>query len=234
MVENIVQFSGGKDSTAMLLMLLDKGVRVDEIIFCDTGKEFPQMYEHIAKVEKYIGREVTKLKAEHSFDYYMFDHVKTKGKNKGKHGYGWSNMLCRWCTKNLKQTPQQRYMQGREYISYIGIAYDEPKRHEGIANNVKHPLYDWHITEKMALEYCYERGFDWGGLYEHFDRVSCWCCPLKNNKELMQLYVHYPDLWQELRDMDNRAYNKFKGKGVYFYEQKIIQKLRNKQMTLFK
>ena len=124
-------------------------------------------------------------------------------------------------------------MRGRKYISYIGIAYDEPKRHEGIADNVKHPLYDWHITEKMALEYCYEHGFDWGGLYEHFDRVSCWCCPLKNNKELMQLYVHYPDLWQELRDMDNRAYNKFKGKGVDFYEQKIIQKLRNKQMTLF-
>lgn len=49
----------------------------------------------------------------------------------------------------------------------------------------------------------------------------------------MQLYVHYPDLWNELKDMDNRAYNKFKGKGVDFYEKKIIQKLRNKQMSLF-
>ena len=49
----------------------------------------------------------------------------------------------------------------------------------------------------------------------------------------MQLYVHYPDLWRELRDMDNRAYNKFKGKGVEFYEKKIIQKLRNKQLNLF-
>ena len=57
---------------------------------------------------------------------------------------------------------------------------------------------------------------------------------VKNNKELMQLYVHYPDLWKELRDMDDRAYNKFKGKGVDFYEKKIIQKLRNKQMSLFK
>lgn len=163
----------------------------------------------------------------------MFDHVKTKGKNQGKRGYGWSNMLCRWCTAALKQTPLKHHMAGREYISYIGIAYDEPKRHERVADNVRHPLYDWQVTERMALQYCYERGFDWGGLYEHFDRVSCWCCPLKNNKELMQLYVHYPDLWRELKDMDNRAYNKFKGKGVDFYEKKIIQKLRNKQMTLF-
>ena len=52
---NIVQFSGGKDSTAMLLMMLDKNMPIDDIIFCDTGKEFPQTYEHIEKVNKYIG-----------------------------------------------------------------------------------------------------------------------------------------------------------------------------------
>jgi 3'-phosphoadenosine 5'-phosphosulfate sulfotransferase (PAPS reductase)/FAD synthetase len=192
------------------------------------------MYDHIEKVQKYIGGGITVLCAEKTFDYYMFDHEKTKGKHKGKHGYGWSNMLCRWCTAMLKQAPLKKHMESREYTSYIGIAYDEPKRHQNIPANVIHPLYDWQVTEKMALQYCYERGFDWGGLYEHFDRVSCWCCPLKNNKELMQLYVHYPELWRELKDMDNRAYNKFKGKGVDFYEKKIIQKLRHKQLSLFK
>lgn len=54
-MEHIVQFSGGKDSTAMLLIMLEKNMPIDEIIFCDTGKEFPQMYEHIEKVQKYIG-----------------------------------------------------------------------------------------------------------------------------------------------------------------------------------
>lgn len=54
-MEHIVSFSGGKDSTAMLLMMLEKNMLIDEIIFCDTGKEFPQMYEHIEKVQKYIG-----------------------------------------------------------------------------------------------------------------------------------------------------------------------------------
>ena len=52
---NVVQFSGGKDSTAMLLMMLEKNMPIDDIIFCDTGKEFPQIYEHIEKVDKYIG-----------------------------------------------------------------------------------------------------------------------------------------------------------------------------------
>lgn len=223
---NVVQFSGGKDSTAMLLMMLEKNMPIDDIIFCDTGKEFPQVYEHIEKVNKYIGGGITFLRAKKPYEYYMFEHVKTRGKNKGKIGYGWPDMVRRWCTSRLKELPQKDYMKGKEYLSYIGIAYDEPKRHQNIPDNVIHPLYDWKITEKMALEYCYEKGFDWGGLYEHFDRLSCWCCPLKNNKELEIIYKNFPELWQELKDMDKRAYNDFKGKGIDYYENKIIQKLR--------
>ena len=36
-----VSFSGGKDSTAMTLKMLEDGWTVDEIIFADTGKDFP-------------------------------------------------------------------------------------------------------------------------------------------------------------------------------------------------
>lgn len=50
-MKHIVSFSGGKDSTAMLLMMIEKGMQIDDIIFCDTGKEFPEMYEHIKQVE---------------------------------------------------------------------------------------------------------------------------------------------------------------------------------------
>ena len=51
----IVSLSGGKDSTAMLLRLIEEGYPIDLILFCDTGLEFPQMYDHIEKVQKYIG-----------------------------------------------------------------------------------------------------------------------------------------------------------------------------------
>ena len=36
-VLNMVSFSGGKDSTAMLLRMLEEGMQVDIILFCDTG-----------------------------------------------------------------------------------------------------------------------------------------------------------------------------------------------------
>lgn len=86
-MKHIVSFSGGKDSTAMLLRMLEEGMQVDDIIYCDIGKEFPQMYKHIDKVEAYIkekyDKTITRLKNPKDFDYYMFEHEKTKGKNKG-------------------------------------------------------------------------------------------------------------------------------------------------------
>ena len=214
-VKHIVQFSGGKDSTCMLLMMLEKGMQVDEIICCDTGKEFPQMYDHIKKVDQYIkekyGKHITFLKAEKSFNYWMFDYVRQRGNYKGSKGYNWARAWMRWCTRVLKQTPTKKYLkEAGEYINYIGIAFDEPKRHLLMTDRDRHPLFDWTITEKQALQYCYEHGFDWGGLYEDFDRVSCWCCPLQPLKSLRTLYHKYPDLWEKLKAMDKKAAYSFK------------------------
>ena len=107
-----------------------------------------------------------------------------------------------------------------EYIEYIGIAYDETKR----IKDKNYPLVEWKMTEADCLQYCYDRGFNWNGLYEHFDRLSCWCCPLKNLKELKTLYKYYPELWQELKEMDKKSYNKFR--ADYSVEQ-----LENKFIT---
>lgn len=211
MIKHIVQFSGGKDSTAMLLMMLERGMPIDDIIFCDTTMEFPAMYEHIDKVEKYIGRPITRLKPPHDFIYYFAEYEKIRGKNKGKKGYGWPRMWARWCTRLFKIDLTAKYLRRvGEYKLYIGIARDEPKRHQKRMKNVIHPLYDWGITESMALQYCYNYGFDWGGLYEQFRRVSCWCCPLQPLNELRNLRKNYPELWDKLLKMDGMVMYHFK------------------------
>ena len=162
-MKHIVQFSGGKDSTCMLLMMLEKGMQVDEITFCDTGMEFPQMYEHIDKVEQYIGRKITRLKYKKSYEYLMFEQTRKKGDRKHLKGYGWATMQNRWCTGYLKTGTLREYLKSTDNLIYIGIAYDEPKRHQNIPANIVHPLFDWEITEKMALSTCYKHGFTWGG-----------------------------------------------------------------------
>lgn len=93
-----------------------------------------------------------------------------------------------------------------EYKLFIGIAADEPLRHyRELPKNVEHPLFDWNITEADALRYCQSKGFDFGGLYERFRRLGCWCCPLQRLDSLRTLRRYYPELWQELLRLDAKA-----------------------------
>ena len=207
---NIVCFSGGKDSTAMLLMMVEKEMPVDKIVFCDTGMEFPQMYRHIQRVETYIGRKIDILKGKETYLYYLGDHVKRNGKI----GYGHPDFRNRWCTQLLKKTPFSKYVKQFDgVIEFHGIAVDEKHRAEKNKENnrvIKYPLIDWLITEKQALEYCYNKGFYWDGLYEKFNRVSCWCCPLSRIGELRTLYKDFPELWAELEEMDKKSFRQFR------------------------
>jgi len=66
------------------------------------------------------------------------------------------------------------------------------------------------MTEKDCLEYCYSKGFNWDGLYEKMDRVSCYCCPLQRISDYKIIYDEYPDLWKDMLKMDKSTYRKFK------------------------
>lgn len=209
---HVVSFSGGKDSTAMLLRMLEEGMRVDLILYCDTGLEFPEMEEHIRKVEAYIGREITMIKSDKDFMWYATERERVirsdriPGLNPGDvvKGYGYPTMFSRWCTKHLKTEVIGRYLRDlkKDYDleQYVGIAADEPKRKK----DLNYPLIDWGMTEIDCLTYCYDRGFNWNGLYEIWDRVSCWCCPLQSLEDLKKLKIHRPELWAELKNMDER------------------------------
>lgn len=218
----VASFSGGKDSTAMVLRLIELGRHIDEVVCCDTYKEFPAMYRHIEKAKRVVeshGIKFTFLRCQQSFDYLMFEHYPNRKneKLKGLQGYSWPGSRARWCTSKLKIDVIDRYLrkleEQYEVIQYIGIAADEQYRLERENNQNEthiHPLVEWGWDEKQALQYCYSRGFDWEGLYEIFSRVSCWCCPLQSMEELRKLRKHYPDLWEELKDMDRRTWRKFR------------------------
>jgi len=49
-----VSLSGGKDSTAMLLLMIERDMPIDLVLSADTGMEFPEMYEHLAKLDEYL------------------------------------------------------------------------------------------------------------------------------------------------------------------------------------
>lgn len=98
-----------------------------------------------------------------------------------------------------------RLKKEKNAVHYVGIAADEPKR----IKNDQYPLVEWGITEAQALRICYDRGFDWSGLYEIYHRCSCWCCPLQRIDELRKLRKHHPELWARLLELDRRAIAQF-------------------------
>lgn len=242
LTKKIVSFSGGKDSTAMLLRLLEENYQVDDIMFFDTGWEFPEIIEHVQKVQQYIGREITVLHPKKPFTYYMIEHdVKTRDGSK-RNGYGWPSPMRRWCTRQKIDTIHKycksKYGPGKNYASYIGFAADELKR-TGCGNACSgeskdgheriYPLiFDWDMDEAECLQYCYDRGFDWGGLYKHFRRVSCFCCPLQRLGELRELRRIRPELWAKMLEWDGKIED-----NKWFYGEKTVHDLEKRFKGIF-
>ena len=207
-----ISLSGGKDSTCLALLMIERGLPIDAVIWADTGMEFPEMYDNIAKVDEYLFRErglhITALRSPKSFEYMMFDEPKQKPsalENRARlgvppYGNGWPGIKVRWCTGQLKTHLLQKEvnrLKGRHRLQqYVGIAADEAWRCKGL----HYPLVEWGITEAQALQICYDRGFDFGGLYEIYHWASCWCCPFQRIGELRSLRRHHPELWARLEE----------------------------------
>lgn len=216
-----VSLSGGKDSTAMLLLMIERNMPIDMVLYADTGMEFPEMYNHIAKLDAYLyeqrGIHITVLRHPQGFEHLMFDEPKVKLRSIENrlrlgvplYGNGWPGIRVRWCTGALKTKlidKEVKRLKGElGAIHYIGIAYDEAWRCKG----ERYPLVEWGITEAQALQICYDRGYDFGGLYEIYHRASCWCCPFQRIGELRKLRKHHPELWAKLMELDDRAIKQF-------------------------
>lgn len=216
-MKHIISFSGGKDSTALIILMIKKKVKIDEIVFCDTGLEFPEIYDHITEVENKLSINIKKIKSDYSFEYWMKKYKKKKGKNIDKLGYSWPDHRVRWCTKKLKTDVIRQYIKktqsnNKEVIEYHGITYDELSRtfKNNDGRNIKYPLCDMKLTSKDTLKICYENGFNWNGLYNFHKRANCYCCPLQSLKELKHLYIHYPKLWKNIRYLDSGTWRKFR------------------------
>ena len=194
-----ISLSGGKDSTALMLLMIEKGLPIDCVLYADTTMDFPEMEAHIAKLDGLLFREcgihITTLRHPHGFEWLMFDEPKVKPSCLEKRarlgippfGNGWPGARVRWCTGQLKtlliSKEVNRLKLEKNALHHIGIAADEAHRCKDDPQN-RYPLVEWGITEAQALQICYNHGFDWGGLYENYHRVSWGCWPLQRVGEL--------------------------------------------------
>ena len=88
-----ISLSGGKDSSALLLLMIEKGLPIDCVLYADTGMEFPEMEAHIAKLDDFLYQErgihITTLRHPHGFEWLMFERPVNRAPDRSPKGYGW-------------------------------------------------------------------------------------------------------------------------------------------------
>ncbi|MCZ4409099.1 phosphoadenosine phosphosulfate reductase family protein [Cryomorphaceae bacterium 1068] len=123
-LKHVIGISGGKDSAALAIYLNKLYPQLDLVYyFCDTGKELDETYQLIENLEIYLGKKVTHLKSEDAekTDENPFDHY-----YKAYRGYLPSS-VARWCTKQMKLDPFEKFVGNDPVVSYVGIRGDEDR-----------------------------------------------------------------------------------------------------------
>lgn len=245
----IASWSGGKDSTATIILAHENNEPLDTIIFCEvmfsehiTG-EIPEKIDFVRNVAKPLfeswGYEVIILHHNKTF-LDNFYHVRGK--------------RSKWCGKRLgfpmagkcymndaKREPIKKFYREikGEYTDYVGIAIDEKERLERMAvRNCKQVslLAKYGYTEQMAKKKCEEYGL-LSPVYEFSKRDGCWFCPNAAKCELRNLWKNHKELWNELVRLENEENiigDKFDtrgGKSIKEWEE--IFKQEAAQMTIF-
>lgn len=240
----IASLSGGKDSLAMVLKILELNHPLDEVVYFDIGVEFDSIRNNIDKIKPILERKgivLTILTPKEPFIYCMTEKPVMKRNGEIQCGYKWCGGCARWgTTLKLEAIRNHNAKYGDEMIvEYVGVASDEKERinRERQGNRVKlYPLVEWEMTENDCLEYCYSKGWHWNEngyeLYDLLDRVSCKYCKNKNLKELRNIYHFMPDVWQELKDLQDKVQMPYKdGKTIHDIEMRFITE--DAQMTIF-
>ncbi len=193
-VRHVLGISGGKDSAALAVYLKDKG-RVPEMeyFFCDTGHELPEVYDFLDRLEAYLDKPIARLSADSHEGKTPFEH----------HLARYNNFLPspkeRWCTRELKIRPFERFVGNSTTFSYIAIRADEFR--EGYLSskpNIK-PLYPF-IQDGITREDVFQILRDTVGIpsyYEWRSRSGCFFCFFQRRQEWIELYRRYPDLYRK-------------------------------------
>lgn len=162
----IASWSGGKDSTASIILAHEHNEPLDLIIFAEVmfdeniSGELPEHIDFIKNraIPVFEGWGY-KTKILHSDKTYMdcFNHIATKGKRVGKRlGFPMAGKCKINASCKMRQIRKFWKEIEDDFTQYIGIAIDEPARIERIANagNQVSLLEKYGYTEQMAFDLC--------------------------------------------------------------------------------
>ncbi|MBE6448093.1 MAG: hypothetical protein E7018_02205 [Alphaproteobacteria bacterium] len=203
-VKHVLGISGGKDSAALAVYMRDNYPELDiDYFFTDTGKELPEVYSFLSKLEGYLGKPILRINPDRDFDFWLMQH---------------NNFLpsaqARWCTICMKLKPFEAWVgkflnDGYTVYSYVAIRSDEEyregyqSRHENL--KVKMPFRENGIDKKGVIDILEYSGLGLPDYYKWRSRSGCTFCFFQRKIEWVRLMEKHPDAFEEAKGYEKKA-----------------------------
>jgi 3'-phosphoadenosine 5'-phosphosulfate sulfotransferase (PAPS reductase)/FAD synthetase len=235
-MKHIVCFSGGKDSTALVLWAKEN-LPEFTTVFCDTGWEHPITYAYVEEINQtLLGGELVTLKSA-KYPNGFVQLVTERQMIPGVHS--------RFCTQELKVFPIHEYFKtiDDEITSYQGIRADEsPSRAKMVVEQwvddaggywINRPILRWTAEQCFAL--MAKHGVKPNPLYlMGAKRVGCWPCIMTGLGEIKRALQFFPELKSRLvkleRDVDEASADRDSPR-TWFRSDRIPERFRSREVT---
>lgn len=242
---HILSLSGGKDSAALAIYIKDREQWRErlglgnlpeviptpiEYVFMDTGKELPETYGYLDKLEAYLGIELNRISADQDFDFYL----------KGDYFSMLPSPQARWCTRLMKLRPFEDFVGDSEVYSYIGIRADENR--EGYISHKEtiRPVYPFRedgVVRRDVFRILEDSGMGLPGYYDKLSlsgngttvdvgrsRSGCTFCFFQQKIEWVWLLEKHPEAYEEAA-----AIERAKANGYTWSAGESLDQLKNRR-----
>jgi len=202
--KHVLGLSGGRDSAALAVYMRQQHPELDiDFFFTDTGKELPEVYEFLGRLEGFLGKPILRLNPDRDFDFWLKQY---------------NNFLpsaqTRWCTRQLKLRPFEDWLRpqldtGLKIFSYVAIRADENYR-DGYTSKKENlticlPFKSAGIEKVGVLEILDNAGLGLPKYYEWRTRSGCTFCFFQQKIEWVRLLEHHPDKFEEAKQYEKTA-----------------------------
>lgn len=204
MERHVLGLSGGRDSAALAVHM--RRTRPDlriEYFFTDTGKELPEVYDFLGKLEGFLGVPIQRLNPDRDFDFWL-----------NEYNHFLPSPRTRWCTKQLKIRPFERWLRpdleaGTTVYSYVAIRADENHR-EGLQAThpnlrVVLPLREQGVDKSGVIGLLEGAGIGLPDYYRWRSRSGCTFCFFQQKIEWVNLLREHPEAFEEAKRYEKNA-----------------------------
>jgi len=202
--KHVLGLSGGRDSAALAVYMRQHHPKLDiEYFFTDTGKELPEVYEFLGRLEGFLGKPILRLNPDRDFDFWLKQY---------------NNFLpspqTRWCTRQLKLRPFEHWLrpilEERTHVfSYVAIRADEEYR-EGYSSKHKNlkillPFKEAGIDKPGVIDILEASGLGLPRYYDWRSRSGCTFCFYQQKIEWVRLKEQHPEAFEEAKSYEKDA-----------------------------